>query len=59
LNHSNLSADFSDHFLFVITVAQDIKLGIALSSEAELKAKSISTFLVKNLAQLSLIKISK
>jgi hypothetical protein len=48
LNSFNFSANFSDHFLFVIIVAPGIKLGIALSKESELKAKTILTFLVKN-----------
>jgi hypothetical protein len=55
LKSDNLSVHiFSDHFLFVIIVAPETKLGNAFSRLSQLKAKTISTFLVKK-SELSLL----
>jgi hypothetical protein len=59
LNHSNLLDNFSDHFLFTIIIDQAFKLSKDFSKDSALKAKIISTFLVKNFDQSSLIETSK
>jgi hypothetical protein len=51
--------NFSDHFLFVIIVAPETKLGNAFSRLSQLNAKTISTFLVKKSELLLLILTSK